>query len=87
MIVSVGTALAQTMSAGPLRGRVTALFFIVLVGGAPVGAPILGLLTDLWGIRAAHVAGGLFIAAVAGLLALVVRAKSRGASPWRSHSR
>lgn len=76
-MVSIGTALAQTMITGPLRGRVTALFFIVLVGGAPVGAPILGLLADLWGIRAAHVLGGLFIAGVAGSLGVLVRAKSR----------
>jgi hypothetical protein len=54
-------------------GTGNGLVLIVVVGGAPVGASMLGLLADLWGIRAAHMVGGMLIAGVAGLLAVVVR--------------
>ncbi|MDT7662634.1 MAG: hypothetical protein QOD04_2190 [Pseudonocardiales bacterium] len=50
-----------------LRGRVMGLYMLVLLGGTPLGAPLLGLLGEKWGGRAPTVVGG-----AASVLAVVV---------------
>ncbi len=47
-----------------MRGRVMALYMIVFMGSTPIGGPITGLLSGVFGARAALVMGG-----TAGLLA------------------
>ena len=42
-----------------MRGRVLALQAIVLIGSTPVGGPLLGYVSDLYGARAGIVLGGL----------------------------
>jgi predicted MFS family arabinose efflux permease len=41
-----------------MRGRVMGLYFLLFVGGTPLGAPLLGLLAEHYGGRAPTVAGG-----------------------------
>ncbi|MEU3603530.1 MFS transporter [Streptomyces sp. NPDC006798] len=41
-----------------VRGRVMSLFMMVFVGGTPVGAPIVGWITDVYGPRVGFAAGG-----------------------------
>ncbi|MDT7598231.1 MAG: hypothetical protein QOK26_308 [Pseudonocardiales bacterium] len=50
-----------------MRGRVMGLYMLVLLGGTPLGAPLLGLLGEKWGGRAPTVVGG-----AASVLAVVV---------------
>ncbi|MET9701235.1 MFS transporter [Streptomyces sp. NPDC006529] len=51
-----------------MRGRVMALFMMVFTGGTPVGAPVVGWVTDTYGARVGMAAGG----AVALLAALTI---------------
>ena len=52
-----------------MRGRVMALAAIVLLGGLPIGAPIIGWIADFAGPRAG-VAVGSMAAVLAGAVAL-----------------
>lgn len=64
-----------------VRGRVMALYMTVLMGGTPIGAPLLGTLAEWWGPRAALVGGGVIqVAVMAAVLALVVARVQRGRS-------
>jgi len=55
-----------------MRGRVMALYMMVFMGGAPVGAPIAGWITDAYGVRAGMAAGGAVSAAAAVTVGLVL---------------
>ena len=41
-----------------MRGRVMSLFMMVFVGGTPLGAPLVGWITDAYGARIGFLAGG-----------------------------
>ena len=64
-----------------LRGRVMALYIMVLMGGTPIGSPILGWLGETMGPRWTLIGGG--AATVVGVLAsvLVLELRSRRAAP------
>jgi len=47
----------QTTTDPALRGRVLALYMAILMGGTPIGAPIVGWVADAWGPRAAILLG------------------------------
>ncbi|MFI8948162.1 MFS transporter [Streptomyces sp. NPDC053750] len=69
MTVNVTANTSIQMSTDPaMRGRVMALYMMVFLGGSPVGAPIVGWVTDTYGARAGFAAGG----AVAAVAALVI---------------
>ncbi|WP_434811144.1 MFS transporter [Microbacterium sp. bgisy189] len=64
----------QTTTDPPLRGRVLALYMAILLGGTPIGAPIVGWVADAFGPRAAILlgAGSAFLAFAVGLTWLIV---------------
>jgi MFS family permease len=59
------------------RGRVMALYLMCFMGGTPIGAPLVGLISDAFGPRAGVVNSGV-ICAVAAAVAAVVTARRRG---------
>ncbi|MEN8649316.1 MFS transporter [Streptomyces sp. 21So2-11] len=61
----------------PMRGRVMSLYMMVFVGGTPVGAPLLGWVTDTYGARIGFATGGL-ISLTAGLVIAIVLARLGG---------
>ncbi|UYO98700.1 MFS transporter [Microbacterium sp. M28] len=70
MIVTMMTTAngyVQTTTDPALRGRVLALYMAVIMGSTPVGAPIAGWVTDVFGPRAAIAVGGF-----AGILAMMI---------------
>ncbi|MCH9666735.1 MAG: MFS transporter [Actinomycetia bacterium] len=69
LFVTAAAALLQQSCAPAMRGRVMALFAMVLLGGIPLGAPIVGAIADVAGPRAA-VAMGSVAAVAAGLCTL-----------------
>jgi MFS family permease len=59
-----------------LRGRVMGLYMLVFIGGTPVGAPVIGLLTNHFGARAGMAVCGVIPAlAAAGLAAAAIRGR------------
>ncbi|MEW9520680.1 MFS transporter [Streptomyces tubercidicus] len=55
-----------------MRGRVMSLFMMVFVGGTPLGAPLVGWITDTFGPRIGFMAGGAVSLAAAVLIGLVL---------------
>ncbi len=53
------TSIVQVEADPAMHGRILALQTILLIGTAPIGGPIVGLLADLLGARAPLVVGGL----------------------------
>lgn len=69
LFVTASTALLQHRCAPAMRGRVMALAAMVLLGGIPIGAPIVGWIADFAGPRTG-VAVGSMAALLAGAVAL-----------------
>ncbi|AXG82750.1 MFS transporter [Streptomyces paludis] len=55
--VSANTSV-QMASEPEMRGRVMSLYMMVFVGGTPIGAPLLGWVTDTYGVRVGFATGG-----------------------------
>jgi MFS family permease len=67
---TAANSLVQMSVEPALRGRVMGLYILLFLGGTPVGAPLLGLLAEVYGGRAPLLLGG----AVTLLSVLVVAA-------------
>ncbi|MBT3154801.1 MFS transporter [Streptomyces sp. CHD11] len=73
MTVNVTTNTSLQMATDPvMRGRVMALYMMVFLGGAPVGAPIVGWITDTYGARVGFATGGAIAMAAASVIGLVL---------------
>jgi MFS family permease len=82
--VGIGFAIAgnstlQLESSATMRGRVMALYSVILLGSTPIGGPIAGWVAERLGARAG-LAMGAVVAAAAGLWALV-NLRTRGEEP------
>ncbi|MFF4575018.1 MFS transporter [Streptomyces sp. NPDC001410] len=73
LTVNVTANTAVQMGTHPaMRGRVMALFMMVFMGGTPLGAPVVGWITDTCGPRVGFVLGGVISAAAAATVGLVL---------------
>jgi MFS family permease len=73
MTVNVTANTSIQMGTDPaMRGRVMALYMMVFLGGSPVGAPIAGWITDVYGVRAGLAVGGAISAAAAVTIGLLL---------------
>jgi MFS family permease len=57
-INTAANASVQLATSPEMRGRVMGIYILVLTGGAPLGAPLLGLLSDMGGPRTGVVLSG-----------------------------
>ncbi|MEU9244431.1 MFS transporter [Streptomyces sp. NPDC048385] len=57
-VTTTANALTQLHAAPHLRGRVLSVYFLVLLGGTPIGAPLVGLISDTFGARSSLILGG-----------------------------
>ncbi|MFG3498716.1 MFS transporter [Streptomyces sp. NPDC047928] len=55
-----------------MRGRVMSLYMMVFVGGTPLGAPLLGWISDTYGARAGFATGGAVSLAAAVVIGVVL---------------
>ncbi|MEU3985534.1 MFS transporter [Streptomyces sp. NPDC026672] len=69
--VTANTSVQMTTDPA-MRGRVMSLFMMVFMGGTPLGAPIVGWVTDAWGPQVGFVLGGAVSAAAAAVVGLVL---------------
>ncbi|MFH8745825.1 MFS transporter [Streptomyces rimosus] len=76
LTINVTANSSVQMATDPLmRGRVMSLFMMVFMGGTPLGAPIVGWVTDAYGARLGFLAGGVVSAlAAAGVGLMLTRA-------------
>ncbi len=73
LTVNVTANSAVQMATDPaMRGRVMSLYMMVFAGGTPIGAPLLGWVTDAYGARIGFAAGGLISLAAAVVVGLVL---------------
>jgi MFS family permease len=67
-------ATVQLATDPSMRGRVMSLFMMVFMGGTPLGAPLVGWITDTYGARIGFLTGGLVsVAAAAGVGLMLAR--------------
>ncbi|MGW1894769.1 MFS transporter [Streptomyces sp. NPDC002004] len=76
-VTTTANALTQLHVEPRLRGRVLSVYFLVLLGGTPIGAPLVGLASDAFGARSSLILGGLVSAAAGPALMAWVTARSR----------
>lgn len=69
---TAANALVQLRTDPAMRGRVMSLFMMVFAGGTPLGAPLVGWLTEQYGPRIGLLACGLVSAVAAGVIGLVL---------------
>ncbi|PKW09220.1 Predicted arabinose efflux permease, MFS family [Streptomyces sp. 1222.5] len=73
LTVNVTANTAVQMATDPaMRGRVMALFMMVFMGGTPLGAPVVGWITDTYGARVGFALGGVVSAVAAAGIGLVL---------------
>ncbi|MGW5635215.1 MFS transporter [Streptomyces sp. NPDC003832] len=73
MTVNVTANTTIQMSTDPaMRGRVMSLYMMVFLGGSPVGAPIVGWITDAYGPRVGLAVGGAVAAGAAAVIGLIL---------------
>jgi MFS family permease len=90
-LMTTANAMVQTTTAPVMRGRVMALYMAIFVGGTPIGAPVIGWVSNEFGPRWALGVGGLsgIVALGVGLgwmatsHGLRLRRSSRGVMPFR----
>ncbi|MBB0246809.1 MFS transporter [Streptomyces alkaliphilus] len=70
-MITANTSL-QLASDPAMRGRVISLHMMVFLGGTPIGAPLLGWITDTMGPRIGMLVGGAICAVAALVVALVL---------------
>ena len=76
-VTTTANALTQLHAAPHLRGRVLSVYFLVLLGGTPVGAPLVGLVSDAVGAPCSLVLGGMVSALSAPALSVLVIERGR----------
>ncbi len=57
-MITSASAYLQLSTAPAMRGRVTAVYMLVFMGGTPLGAPLIGWVGALWGPRWSLIGGG-----------------------------
>ena len=88
LTLTAGNASIQLGVDPRLRGRVMALYIMVLMGGTPIGSPILGWIGQVMGPRWTLIGGGavtvLGVAATVAIMQLSLRRRTRGNQqpPW-----
>ncbi|SOE06727.1 MFS transporter [Streptomyces sp. Ag109_G2-15] len=77
---TTANALTQLKADPHLRGRVMSVYFLVLLGGTPLGAPLVGWVSDTLGARYSLILGGLVSAAAALVLPRLITYRARPAT-------
>ncbi|MGW2705677.1 MFS transporter [Streptomyces sp. NPDC001340] len=76
-VMTTANAMTQLNADPGMRGRIVSVHLLVLLGGTPVGAPLVGLVSDSLGARFSLVLGGAISAVAAIGLSAVITARSR----------
>jgi hypothetical protein len=86
--LTAANSTVQMTADDALRGRVMSVYLLVLIGGMPIGSPLVGLVAEHFGVRAAMMMCGLVPAVAAAIVGIVIahrsglRAQARLAALW-----
>ncbi|MER6686767.1 MFS transporter [Streptomyces olivaceoviridis] len=80
-VTTTANALTQLHADPHLRGRVMSVYFLVLLGGTPVGAPLVGMVSDALGVRSTLLLGGVVSASAALALPALIPAMTARRRP------
>lgn len=75
LFATAAESIVQMSSNRIIRGRVMAIYSMVVLGGQAIGGPLMGWLAEQWGVRAAMVASGV-VPAVAAIVIAILLARS-----------
>ncbi|MGH3949827.1 MAG: MFS transporter [Pseudonocardiaceae bacterium] len=75
-ILTAANAYIQTTVDPHMRGRVLSLYVMILMGGTPAGAPVIGWVADAFGARWSLLGGGILTIACTCLAALLFARRS-----------
>lgn len=77
-MMTSANAFVQLHTDASVRGRVMALYLMILMGGTPVGAPLVGWFGELWGARSTlWIGGGVSIVGALGAAVVFGRREPR----------
>jgi MFS family permease len=76
-INTAANASVQLATSPEMRGRVMGIYMLVFTGGAPIGAPLIGWLSELGGPRMGVIMAGVLVLVGTGLAVLVTRLITR----------
>jgi MFS family permease len=82
---TLANASVQLGTPAEMRGRVMGIYMLMFLGGAPIGAPLTGLVAQEFGTRISLLAGGTISAVAVGVVTVLV-ARYRGV-PMRRYLR
>jgi MFS family permease len=71
--IATANSTLQLRSSDEMRGRVMALHGLVFLGSTPIGAPVIGWISESWGPRAGLAVGGVISLAAAVLAVLFIK--------------
>jgi MFS family permease len=66
---------------GGVRGRVMGLYMLAFVGGTPLGGPVVGWITSMWGARAGMAFCGMVPVVAAVAVAVALRPRRAAVHP------
>ncbi len=78
---AMANALVQLAAPAELRGRIMGLYLLVFIGGTPIGAPIIGAITNHFGPRTGMAVCGAIPVLGAAVVASVLARRQRAAAP------
>lgn len=81
---TAANATVQLAAGEQMRGRVMSLYILVFLGTTPLGAPLIGLLSEHAGPRSGLVVGGALCAAAAAVVGLLLRRRPGGSGTAES---
>ena len=79
-MLNAANTTVQLSTAPAMRGRVMALYMTLVMGGTPIGSPVIGWIGATFGARWMLIGGGLMSLLGLGLAVLVYRGLKVG--PW-----
>ncbi|WP_236797022.1 MFS transporter [Amycolatopsis sp. GM8] len=75
--LNTANSLVQTAVSAEMRGRVMGLYVLVLIGGNPIGGPMVGWMAETFGGRSPFLIGGV-VSALAAVLCAIALARRGG---------
>ncbi|MFH9225492.1 MFS transporter [Streptomyces lydicus] len=78
LVTTMANTLVQLTTDPDMRGRVLSVYFLVLLGGTPLGAPLIGWIAQTFGARYGLVLGGTASLLAAGAVASLASAHPKG---------